>query len=626
MIINAAPRTLTQELTVAFRLITAGALVMLATVAAATCWFVAVLMPRAEHASHLGTTAEAAEQSLQQEQSALRAFILTGDQAVLASYRLGRERLAVQSQELAGASSRPIRQAERRFAALTDDWTRSWVRRALDPTRSEVTTRRGDIDAARLAAFVDEGSSSYQAAADAQQELAAAVSAHRAAIRGQSLAVLSAALLIVLVTGGGVIGWTVRRRQRLQRQIVGPIQSLLATLRAVGRGEFGRNPARVGPAELVELRDEMVDMSASLQLQQRALAIRAEQAANAAARLGHVVEFVRAVSCSLTLTPVLEAFSDSCRRLLCTPQARIWLIDPDGRTLRLAHDSELRGGIVPVSVQPVGAAGVGRAAHERRPCYSRGLTGQPSADGAPVALAFPLLKGPAVVGVVEVPLTYETHRLRADTVEVLDAISGHAAMAIDAALLYGRVESLSLSDPLTGLANRRRFDQEINLEVERSRRSGQALTVLMVDIDHFKDVNDTLGHSTGDAVIRQIGGTLDGQMRAGDTAYRVGGEEFAVLLRDTDHIGAAVVAERLRALVQQQYTPGGGPHVTVSVGLATLPHHATSVTDLVDAADTAMYGAKRAGRNRVVISDSSIPAQRGAPANAAVAALPSSRA
>lgn len=622
MINNNAPATLTQELTAAFRVITAAALVMLATVAAATCWFVAVLMPRTEDASRLVATAQSAGQSLQQEQSALRAFVLTGEPGVLATYRLGHGRLVAESRELRTASSVPARAAARRFDAALDGWTATWVRRALDPSRSEVI-RHGRVDPRRLAAFVNDGMPGYQAAADAQQYLTAATNRHQAAIREQSLAVLSAALSIVFLTAGGVIGWTIRRRQRLQRQIVGPIQSLLATLRAVGRGEFGRNPPRQGPAELVELRDEMVDMGASLMLQQRALAIRAEQAAHSAQRLSHVVEFVRNVSGSLTLARVLEAVTDSCRQLLRAPRARVWLVDGDGPMLRLAHDSQVDVSCDVVVSQPFGAGGVGRAARERRACYSRGLMGERVADDG-VVVAFPLLKGRVVVGVVEVPLTGESHRLRADTVDVLDAISGHAATAIDAALLYGRVESLSLSDPLTGLANRRRFDQDINLEVERCRRSGQPLTVLMVDVDHFKDVNDTLGHGAGDAVLRKIGQTLADQMRTGDTAYRIGGEEFAVLLRDTDHAGAGVVAERLRALVQQEHAPGVGPHVTVSVGVASLPRDGRSVRDLVEAADAAMYGAKRAGRNQVVISDPSIPAQRGATQPDVVAAIPSS--
>jgi diguanylate cyclase (GGDEF)-like protein len=155
---------------------------------------------------------------------------------------------------------------------------------------------------------------------------------------------------------------------------------------------------------------------------------------------------------------------------------------------------------------------------------------------------------------------------------------------------------LARCDPLTGLLNRRSFDELLVHELERCERSSQTCALLMCDLDHFKQINDTHGHTVGDAVLRRVSADLLAGVRAIDRVLRVGGEEIAVLLVDCPGELAAVVAERLRRSVAHSRT--GQPDVTISIGVADSAH-AVSPDDLVGQADRALYTAKRSGRNRV---------------------------
>lgn len=162
-----------------------------------------------------------------------------------------------------------------------------------------------------------------------------------------------------------------------------------------------------------------------------------------------------------------------------------------------------------------------------------------------------------------------------------------------------RLEELSFVDGLTEIANRRQFEQILDLEWRRGVRSGAPLSLILADIDNFKLFNDTHGHQAGDRCLRDVATLLDSIVgRAGDQVARYGGEEFAALLPETDAQGAASIAERMRQAVEGLETEGG--RVTVSFGVASvvasdrLTHNA-----LVAAADAALYDAKRAGRNAV---------------------------
>jgi diguanylate cyclase (GGDEF)-like protein len=156
-------------------------------------------------------------------------------------------------------------------------------------------------------------------------------------------------------------------------------------------------------------------------------------------------------------------------------------------------------------------------------------------------------------------------------------------------------------DHLTDLANRRRFRVALKREVERWHRYNAPCALLLVDIDHLKQINDKFGHPAGDAVIRQVAHTLKEVSRDNDTAARLGGEEFALLLAGTNCARAAAAAERLREVIRQRSVDGVG-RVTVSIGVAACPDSATSERGLYKAGDDALYVAKNGGRDRVAVA------------------------
>jgi diguanylate cyclase len=156
-------------------------------------------------------------------------------------------------------------------------------------------------------------------------------------------------------------------------------------------------------------------------------------------------------------------------------------------------------------------------------------------------------------------------------------------------------------DALTGLANRRRFRTALHREVERYRRYNVPCALLLVDIDHLKAINDKFGHPAGDIVIRQIAQTLSKVSRDNDTAARLGGEEFALLLSGIDVEKATTAAERLRIVLAATAVEGVG-HVTVSIGVAGCPASASAERSLYAASDAALYVAKNKGRNQVAIA------------------------
>ncbi len=156
------------------------------------------------------------------------------------------------------------------------------------------------------------------------------------------------------------------------------------------------------------------------------------------------------------------------------------------------------------------------------------------------------------------------------------------------------------TDPLTELTNRRGFRERLDLELERARRGETRLAVLLGDLDHFKEVNDRCGHQVGDVALRRAGHVLDTGKRAIDGLARVGGEEFALVLPDTDAHEAFVLAERVRCLVGEEFA-ADSVSLTISFGVATFPEHGGTASALLQTADEALYAAKRGGRNMTVI-------------------------
>jgi diguanylate cyclase (GGDEF)-like protein len=186
------------------------------------------------------------------------------------------------------------------------------------------------------------------------------------------------------------------------------------------------------------------------------------------------------------------------------------------------------------------------------------------------------------------------------------SLFGHtAAAAWHNAQLYEELARRAMTDGLTGLFNSRWLREAGEREIADCRRRGTALSIVLVDLDHFKKINDTGGHAAGDVVLQRVADELRRTTRAGDAAVRLGGEEFILVLRDSDGVGASRVAGDLRRALAKVPIPagcGGITQITASIGIASFPEHGAILADLVRAADVAMYGAKRDGRDRVKLA------------------------
>jgi diguanylate cyclase (GGDEF)-like protein len=190
--------------------------------------------------------------------------------------------------------------------------------------------------------------------------------------------------------------------------------------------------------------------------------------------------------------------------------------------------------------------------------------------------------------------------------KLLRALADHIGVAFENARLF----SLAITDELTQLFTSRHLQNRLEDEISRYKRHGQKFCLLMLDLDHFKAINDRWGHLAGDEVLRQVAQTLLGNVRAVDSAYRYGGEEFAILLPETDPAGARVAAERMRQGVENlqiSLGPGKSVGVTTSIGIALCPQNGVSAQELLAAADKALYDAKRQGRNCVSGPASALP-------------------
>lgn len=197
-------------------------------------------------------------------------------------------------------------------------------------------------------------------------------------------------------------------------------------------------------------------------------------------------------------------------------------------------------------------------------------------------------------------LTIKNRALQTLNVELEAKVSSRTKELADA---NQRLAHLAVTDGLTGLYNRRHFQEALELEVERSSRTSLPVSLIMLDVDHFKKYNDRNGHPAGDQVLREIAQLLERSRRVNDFCARYGGEEFAVILVDTGRDTAVQVAERIRKEVEvfsfshETEQPGGG--ITISLGVATCPDNGKDVAVLIKAADDALYQAKEKGRNRV---------------------------
>ncbi|MDI1242290.1 MAG: sensor domain-containing diguanylate cyclase, partial [bacterium] len=219
-------------------------------------------------------------------------------------------------------------------------------------------------------------------------------------------------------------------------------------------------------------------------------------------------------------------------------------------------------------------------------------------------ISYPIVLGGAAIGVMNFTDKRGGERFDKHDLEILDSVATQIAVALDRLHLrekVGEFAQLSVTDPLTGLLNRRYLQERLGEEINRSDRSGEPLSFLMMDVDEFKSYNDRFGHPAGDEALRMVGAILHQNLRGADVAVRYGGEEFSAMLPATSIDEAEAIAQRIRMHIERTEFPRR--RVTLSVGAATLTPALANVDALISAADRALMRAKDMGRNNVQVYD-----------------------
>ena len=246
---------------------------------------------------------------------------------------------------------------------------------------------------------------------------------------------------------------------------------------------------------------------------------------------------------------------------------------------------------------------------ELKPIFAQELTGKSYQSYTainkelPFAVYVPMLKEGELYGIVKVGPKINGEAFSDNDLEFFETLASQAVIAFENARLY----SLAITDSITKLYVHRYFQFRLEEEVARSRRYNSTISLLMCDIDHFKNVNDTFGHQQGDCILREVSRIIRKNVRNTDIPCRYGGEEFAIILPETTQQDAKIVAERIRRDVCEFEFPSiipGQPPVrcSISIGVAGFPLNADNKDQLIQKADAALYVAKDTGRNKVVLS------------------------
>ncbi len=318
---------------------------------------------------------------------------------------------------------------------------------------------------------------------------------------------------------------------------------------------------------------------------------------------------------ALDLTGTLDSVCDALRRLTTSDSVAAYLWDAQSERLRMAalsYDAGLYGADYAANLAALtlrlGQGVVGWAALHREPVRIDDVGADARALAAPgtetqrkAAIVIPLVVEDRLVGVARM-VKMGVGSYTDDHFRFARTVASQAALAIAAAEAHEEIRRLSMTDELTGAYNTRHAMQRLREEVESARRHGEPVSLLVIDADCMKQVNDQYGHPEGNRLLVAITSVMRGSLRVSDVLGRFGGDEFVAILPRTGGSDALITAERLRrAVAAHEYrtATGDGVHVTVSVGIATYPEHGASADDLFREGDRRLYAAKQAGRNRV---------------------------
>jgi diguanylate cyclase (GGDEF)-like protein len=328
-----------------------------------------------------------------------------------------------------------------------------------------------------------------------------------------------------------------------------------------------------------------------------------EDESGARDRAALLLAIASAVNSSLALEEVLNVALTHAGRIMGAVAGAMYLVLPGKTDMKregeynLAHRA--RGAIRKIDEEPMRTA-----IAAMRPLVvkldERAAPGIEGGGHPQHALVIPVQRSGQLMGAMELYLN-AWRELTEDQADLLNGVASQAAIAIRHAQLFQAQEENALTDELTKLPNRRALAQRFLQEMQRARRHHKAIAFMMIDLDHFKQVNDTYGHLNGDAVLAELASILEHGARESDVCARYGGEEFGLILHETTEAGARTLAERIRAKVAAATFPGG-LKLTISIGVAATDEPALFTT-LMERADQALYAAKQGGRNQVRVAD-----------------------
>jgi two-component system cell cycle response regulator len=427
-------------------------------------------------------------------------------------------------------------------------------------------------------------------------------------------AVLAAAVLLSAVAAALVARWLARSTTR-------PLAELAHAVDRVAGGALDTRVPVHRDDEMGRLAGTFNRMTRELQAYVQALTASRDQLR------GHLAILGDTLAGTHDLHRILQVILQTARSATGARAGLVLLLDPQDNVLtgRCAEGLTGRWDVPEADLPRLriplgeGVLGAVAATGEAR----RGIcgTGGPALDepSCRTYVAVPICAPPAPDEADTAPRTLGVlalyDRLGSDAFDdsdlrTLRTFAGQAGVAMQNVRVHEEAQRLSLTDPLTGLWNYRYLRESLRREVERASRFGRMLTVLMLDLDHFKDVNDRYGHAAGDTVLGEFARRLRLGLREVDVAFRQGGEEFVVLLPETDAYGGAIVAERLGAAIRDIPVPidarrmdavTGQPvdriRISVSIGVAVFPEHGVTAEQVLEAADDALYAAKNAGRD-----------------------------
>jgi diguanylate cyclase (GGDEF)-like protein len=414
--------------------------------------------------------------------------------------------------------------------------------------------------------------------------------------------VLTSLLPLVLLALLGTTGLA----YLLARLITQPLEEVAEGAKAIAEGRFDHEIPERSRDEVGQLATAFNDMTARLKHTVTELSSSRDQLQRAVRRVGETLRSTH------DMGQMLESILNTAVDSTIADAGVLWRFTPTREGLYATSVNGLEG--VSLGTIAIGEGAVGLAAERAMnvllPDPESGVRSSAGEPDMESVIAVPLFSQDRVIGVLTVYRGHERHAFTHEDVDTVVFLAEQGGVAIENVQLHEEARRLSLTDGLTGVWNRRFFQMQFRQVLATATRFDRPFSILMLDIDHFKNVNDTFGHQRGDAILVEFSQRVSRTVREVDTFARYGGEEFICLLSETELVGAMTTAQKICDAIRNESFGGiGEPPVklTLSIGVAAYPDHGDSFRALVEAADRALYRAKEAGRDQVLAAERRTP-------------------